>query len=271
MARPTVSTPIETVVAVLRSLVGWGASYDDELKLIFGAGHQTEEKAEKLADELEEEQQTFVREQREDVGLTDRRDAVVAETQMLVSSGAALARIAFSEESNVEKIVRDFAAEPPSQIRSPQAARRALTRLQAALEIHEKAMRRKLANVDAFKKRVDDVFTQLNEVAEDDAVEAAETNAAQRRRDETRHEALTFMRNMQLAAEAVEFMQPRALGELHAIFDTHNPKRRPSTQDVELEIAAQAPDAGVDASTPVGGDISADVQAEQEAPEPTEA
>ena len=234
MPRPTMTTPVETTVMVLRSSSSWAKEYDDHLRTIFGEDYDGEALAVELADALEEAESTYVQEQREDVGLTNRREAIVERTQRLVSSAVALATIAFSDEPNLDDLLGDFSAGPPSNIRSPQTARKALTRLEAAMAIHADAMSGRLANVEAFQEEMDEVIETFEEVREGDATESAETKAAYRERQEARENAVDFVRNLQLAAEATEFMQPAALENLHAIFETHVESRRPSVRDEDI-------------------------------------
>ena len=275
MARPTITTPVETTVAVLQSMSNWADRYSDETETIFGDDYDAKGLAEQLADDLEQREETYVREKREDVGLTNRREDIVEKTQKLVSSGTALATIVFGEVSNLDDVLRDFAAGPPSHIRSPQAARKALTRLKAALEIHDEPMSETLANLDDINQQVSDTIAELDEVSATDATETAETKSAQRQRDELRRQAVNFIRNMQLAAEALEFMQPNALEDLHAIFDTHMPRRRPTVREEDLleglDNDPQAPTADEDAPTPAADDADVDADADTDTREPSEA
>ncbi len=264
MPRPSMTTPVETTVALLRSAADWADANKEHLAKVFGEDYDGKSKAEALADRLETAEENYVREQREDVGLTNRRDEAVAKAQQLVSSGLALAQIVFADADNVDDILADFAAEPPSRIRSPQMARKALTRLTAALEIHKKPMKKVLANLSDFKKTLRDTVDELEDVAAANASEAQETRAARRERDAARQEAVNFARNLQLAAEAMEFFQPDALADLLAIYDAHNPASTPRTSDEGASAPAPAPpeaptgDSGApsDAGEPVAGDGS---------------
>ncbi len=89
MARPTITTPVETTIMVLRSTSDWSAKYADELETIFGEDYDAESLANQMAERLEEHEETYVREQREDVGLTNQRKDAVQQTQRLVSSAVA--------------------------------------------------------------------------------------------------------------------------------------------------------------------------------------
>ncbi len=130
-------------------------------------------------------------------------------------------------------------------------ARKALTRLTAAVQIHKEPMSQTLANFDDFAQQVTDTIDELGEVAETDAEETQQTRTARRQRDAARDEAVGFLEKMQLAAEAMEFFQPDAFDDLHAIFDTHNPTRSPSTRTEDLLDRDAEPNAdGPDADAP---------------------
>lgn len=275
MARPTITTPVETTVTVLRSTANWAETHAAHLEEVFGDTFDGESLAEDMADELEEAEQHYVREQREDVGLTERRDQGVADAQKLVSSGLALAQIVFADADNLDDILTDFAAGPPSRIRSPQAARKALTRLAAAVQIHRDPMSQTLANFDDFAQQVDDTIESLGEVADADAEETQQTRTARRRRDAAREQAVGFLKKLQLAAEAMTFFQPDALEDLHAIFDTHNPTRRPTVheEDILERDADSGDDLDEDPQAPpaTGDDADVDVTSDENVEEPAEA
>ena len=268
MPRPKMTTPVETTVAVLRSASDWAATYANQLERVFRDGFDGETKAIELADRLEEAERTYVREQREDVGLTNRRNQAVEETQKLVSSGLALAQIAFRDADNLQDVLADFSPIPPSRVRSPARARKAVTRLEAALEIHKEPMAEVLANLDEFQGEVEATAQKLEEVADDDANESQETRSAKRERDAARREAVGFVHNFQLAAEAVEFFQPDALEDLHAVFETHNPTGPTRTGDEELDEPSEddTPERPVDSDAPGVEDDVVDSEGEVEEP-----
>jgi hypothetical protein len=148
------TTPVETTSTVVRSIVEWTRDYADALATIYGDDWDGPAVAQEIADTLDADQQTYVRETREDVGMTNERKEVVAGTRRLVASASSMAELAFENDPNVGDIVNDFAPVPPSRIRSPNTAQKALTRIQAALEIHGDAMRQELSHVDAFEQHV---------------------------------------------------------------------------------------------------------------------
>lgn len=238
MARPGMTTPIEITVAVLRGMVAWGRAHAANLQTVFGSDFEPDERAESLAEGLESEHGAYVREKREDVGQTNRRQAVVKQTQRVVSSSLSLATIAFGDDDEFDDIRNDFSPIPPSHIRSIGAARKAMTQLFAAINIHGERMKQEVANFDDLEASMKEVAEELEEVSKTDALESAETDAARRKRQATRREAIDFIRDAQLAAEAVEFVQPEALEELHAVFDAHVPDHRRTTAE-EDEIDAR--------------------------------
>lgn len=241
MARPSSTTPIETVLAVLRAMIAWAATHKNELNAVFGQHRDIEQRATELAADLDENQVDYTREKREDVGLTNRRNETVQQAQSLVASALSLATITFGDRDDFADIKNDFTDIPPSHIRSAPSARRAMSRLSAALDIHGDAMRDELANVDALEQNVEKVSDELDELANERATETAETAAARRKRQAVRLEAVTFIRDAQLAAEAIEFLQPEVLEQLHAIFDAHVPDhRRTATEEDEINEEADS-------------------------------
>jgi hypothetical protein len=228
------TTPVETTVMVLRSASTWAKNYDQHVRTVFGDDYDGEAMAAEMAERLENAEATYVQEQREDVALTNQREEIVEDTQRLLSSAIALATIAFTGASNFEDLLSDFSAGPPSNIRSPQTARKALTRLEAAMAIHGDVLDERLANVDAFRQEMEDVIVRFEEVRDGDALETGETKGAYRRRQEARAEAVDLIRNFQLAAEATEWMQPEALEKLHGIFDAHVESRRRTVREDDI-------------------------------------
>jgi hypothetical protein len=228
MTRPNQKTPVEIIVMVLRSAGTWTQKHQALLEHVFGPDYSGGEQAADLADALERAETDYVKEQREDVAMSNEREAIVERIRRVVSSARALAELAFSDHADPSEILSRFSDTPPSLIRSPRSAQDAMAQLQAAMELHADAMADRLANVESLETEIEDAARALDDVVATSALEAMSTKKAKRHRNILRKKSVELVRNLQLAAKASQYRHPYALEELQVIFTTHNPQRRKS-------------------------------------------
>lgn len=223
MPRPNVDTPVETTVSVLRAAADWAREYAQQLERVFGDDYDGATMARALAEQLESAEQTYERARREDTTLDDPVQTALADVREFIGEVLEQIREAFEDADNRDAMLNDFAPQPPDSVRSFEHAKRALAQLAAAVEHYEERMRQARIDVGELQHKLVLTFGALEEAAEKPATENEQTRAARRERDQLRQEAVDFVRNLQLAAEAVQLSQRDPLEDLHALFAKHGP------------------------------------------------
>lgn len=240
MGKPNTQTPIDNLIPICEALPGWFSDHGEALAKELGEGIDGERGAQ-LGAALKGAQEAIVGEERDDTRVTLAQQELVKRTQTFVGALVASTRLAFKGDPNARSIVRDMAATAPSRIRSLKAATKALQRAVQGIEAHR-------AGLDAVVERAPRKLAQAAELLEAigehgklDAREAIETRRAYRARQELVDQALDYVQEAHLAAEALELEHPELLEELRIIYNTHNPKPEPSSSTDGL-LDGDAPD-----------------------------
>ncbi|MEL6179188.1 MAG: hypothetical protein AAFS10_09545, partial [Myxococcota bacterium] len=124
---------------------------------------------------------------------------------------------------------------------SVKEAQKALQRAVAGIQVHQSGLD---AKVERSARKLEQAQTLLDAIGEHgklDARESIETRRAYRARQKLVAEALDYVQELHLAAEALELEHPELLAELRVIYHTHNSKPiAPSSADDLLD--GEAPD-----------------------------
>jgi len=223
MPRPSLSTPIDRTIETARAVATWHDTYDDVAKAAHGPSWDGKAQCLSVATQLESTDALLARELRDDIDGTRLRGEAITTTQRFLRATLASAQLAFEGDSALDAILRDFAAEAPSRVRSVGAARKAVNRAIKAIETHQTRLDATVARSARHLEDARKVLDLLNAAGARDAREVIETRQATRAREEALAAALRLITLTQLAAEAMEVDQPEALADLFKLFDSTNP------------------------------------------------
>lgn len=233
MSRPSIDTPIEPIVNILRAAEPWSATHKAALLEVAEPEQLAGLHAE--GDALEAAASAFEREKRDAVDLTPRRDALLVASRQVMTATAAAIRLSHraAEPKALRAILRRFVLSAPSHVRSLDGAQRAMTRVVAACDATPHAAGKNTAKLRAMAEARS---AEIKALQADYAREGQEYSQAADRQDALRARAIKRIATLQLAAEAVSFEVMEPLSDLMAIFKAHNPTAQGrSTADDLLE------------------------------------
>lgn len=236
MPKPTERTNPTIIETTLRSVAEWYEEHKEPLSVELEEDYDVPSVATALADALQQKASDFAREGKETKAVITQRDVVISRTHDFERSVRASARRrlkknkALTDETR-SRVQSDFNLGAPSGVRSVQDALQRLNDLETALTVHTNALSVGRNRVPEWKETIGAFRTQFEEIAVEMGKEKQETSAARQARDLTRVEAVEFLDDLALAAEAIVIDAPEALNSLNILFDTHNPPSTPTRND----------------------------------------
>ncbi len=232
MPRPDIYSPSDTIITITRALGDWHAAHAAVIEVELGELDGVAQ-ARALADDLDARQKAFDREQVEDKALTTERDGLLEDIRNfdrdVRASIERRLKNAVRNQGKEDKVkgaraLSDFIGAPPSDTRSAKAAKSRLDDIDTALAVHAAKIDAKgparvqgwRADIAAFQASLVDITLRLGK-------ESKETSDARDARDKVVADAIEFITDMDLGAQAVRSVSLAPLTAIQLIFETHNP------------------------------------------------
>ena len=225
MPRPTQSLPIQKIISCGHDVALWYERHQPMLSKILGPRFDGKAITHALTHELEEAQDSFSREQNEDISATNTRQSLINSSQKFVSSALGFVRVVFFEDPNLKDLLRTISKHSPSKLVS-------LDQCQTAVRQALKALHS--LSVDApYQPIFNELITSalhlpqdLDNISQTTVQETLETAQAKKLRDDQRDALITLFKRLQFAAQSIVFLSPEPLDELQRIFDIYTTTRQ---------------------------------------------
>jgi len=204
MSRPTTTTPTVTLVRVLRALPAWKSRHAEALADELSDRPTGTDEPETLASDLETSEEVLLRERREDKHIFTRRATFLTATQSWIRATRASLTRRLDTHAMIDRILADFGFTRPSDITTTDDANRALTRMAAAFNTHAAILAPLTTRLPAWQQRLAELQTERQSLDDDLTRETHETATAHDHRDLLRARGLALIRDLDLAARALE-------------------------------------------------------------------
>jgi len=224
MPRPNATSPPDTLSACTKAIPDWYTKHERVLHEELDDQFNAAEEATALGKELDQTQASLEKERKEDKSITTQRNNDISSIRRFQKSITASVQLRLREHPDKERILRDFSFGPPSRMRSiPQGLKR-LREIETSIQVHQDTLRKGGKDrTDFWLKRIGGFKKELDQLSVDDVRERKETREAYEKRDNAQEKVASFLKNMELVAEAVLDLDEAPYAELQVIFDRWNP------------------------------------------------
>jgi len=224
MPRPTATSAPDILSPCVKAIPDWCTKHEKVLHEELDDQFDGAKEATALGKELDQTQAKVETERKEDKGLTTQRDNDLSSIRRFQKSVTASVQLRLQEHPDKQRILRDFSFGPPSRMRSIPQANKRLREMETSIQVHQDTLRKGGKDrTDFWLKRIDGFQKGLDQLSVDDVRERKETREAYEKRDLAQEKVATFLKKMELVAEAVLDLDEAPFLELQVIFDRWNP------------------------------------------------
>lgn len=226
MPRPHVISSVNVLLPCIQAIPEWFKQHQKSLLYELQDDYDGVKIAQQLAGELEKAQEAFLRERKEDKGVITERNHCLVRLRKFQKSVVASVQRRLQEHPDRVRILRDFQFGSPSRIRSISDAFPRLRELETSLQVHKELLKSGGQDRTArWNTRIEELKEELQQLVLDDVRENTETKQVHAQRDQAQENVAEFLKNMELAAEAILDIDEAPLLALNIMFDHWNPPR----------------------------------------------
>lgn len=223
--RPDNKTPIDVVILTLKSLAPWLTTHSATLDLYLPAALDEPDEILAIAHALELAHNGYIREQREDVALTNVRVNAIEAGQRVVRSVQTIATQRIEAAGLDHSTIKDFSTTYPSRLLYIPTIRKALRRSRLATVTHTNTLDAdgKLRSVRILDQ-IDKTLAALDHVTESEVREEQETRTARRTFERAHEDSMGALDELHNAALGAQLDSAAPLEDLVALYEKTNHK-----------------------------------------------
>ena len=207
MSLPNPNTSTETLARICEELSPLCKASASLFAVELGSKRELHSEALNHASLLRSSQDTFDREQLEDKDIVTEREALQRQFQSFVRSLTAGVMLRTQDLEDARRIQGDFPS-IVSDIRTSKKALEVIEDLSRALEVHKRKLNQEPSRVPYWTQQLTQYQHGFRQLSLDRAREKRETREARQTRDQTREQAIKFVRTLDLVTRSLEHEHP---------------------------------------------------------------